>query len=183
MDFLKNLEYTLFYWINKGWTNPFFDKLFPAITDWHKTDNFKYIFIPALILFLLFFYRKKGALLVLGILTTVGITDYFCHSILKQVFHRLRPPVLGLDVIIRAPYGSFSFPSNHAANIAATATFLSIFFPKLRWFFVTYATLICLSRVYVGVHFVSDVLAGAIVGTLIGWMMAQLFGKLIKRYG
>ena len=184
MDFLKDLEHTLFYWINKAWANPFFDSLFPAITDWHKTDSFKYVFIPSLILFLLFYYRKKGALLILGLLTTTGVTDFICSQLLKNNIQRLRPPLDGLDVILRAPhFGTYSFPSNHAANIVALATFLSIFFPKLKWVFVIYAFLICLSRVYVGVHYVSDVLAGAIFGLLIGWLVAQLFGKLIKRYG
>lgn len=60
-----------------------------------------------------------------------------------------------------------SFPSNHATNMFAAAFILSAFFPRGRYYFYTFAALVALSRVTLGVHYPSDILGGAVLGTVI----------------
>lgn len=94
--------------------------------------------------------------------------------LLKPLFERARPT----DVILRIPKEeSFSFPSGHTVNAFFIAMFLGLFFPRLRIPMFLLATLTGLSRIYCGVHFPTDVLAGAIVGMV----LAYLFQKMLTR--
>lgn len=77
---------------------------------------------------------------------------------IKPLVARLRPD--GSD--------GFSFPSGHATIAFACAVVLAKKEPRLRWLWFTLATLISLSRVYLGKHFPLDVLAGALIGLIIG---------------
>jgi undecaprenyl-diphosphatase len=79
---------------------------------------------------------------------------------IKLLVDRPRP---GLDPLVRLPTDP-SFPSGHAATSFAGATMLSAFAPRYRWVFFTLATLIAFSRIYVGVHWPIDVVAGAVLG-------------------
>ena len=67
-----------------------------------------------------------------------------------------------------------SFPSTHATIAFAIATPVFLFYPILGLLFYFFALLVSLSRVYVGVHYVSDVMAGAILGTGVSWLIASL---------
>lgn len=64
--------------------------------------------------------------------------------------------------------GAFSFPSNHAANTAAAAAFFQILYPRSGWLSWPLVLAIGLSRVYIGAHYLTDVLGGWVVGGLIG---------------
>jgi undecaprenyl-diphosphatase len=77
--------------------------------------------------------------------------------------------------------GSYSFPSNHAFNNFAAATFIYRFFPKLKWALFITAVLIAVSRVYLGLHYPSDVLGGAILGSISGYFFASLIQWIEKR--
>jgi membrane-associated phospholipid phosphatase len=82
------------------------------------------------------------------------------------------------------PYGHAlqSFPSAHAATAAGLAIGLAVLYPRGRWLFVTFALLACLQRIDAQAHFLSDVLAGAALGTMIGaivfWREIAWPGKL-----
>jgi undecaprenyl-diphosphatase len=71
-----------------------------------------------------------------------------------------------------------SFPSSHASNNFFAATALSSYFPRGKYFFYTIATLIALSRVFVGVHYPIDITTGAILGTMIGIFISKIFLRL-----
>jgi undecaprenyl-diphosphatase len=58
----------------------------------------------------------------------------------------------------------FSFPSSHAVNNFAAALILAFFFPQNKWWFFGFAALVAFSRVYVGVHYLFDVIGGAVIG-------------------
>lgn len=114
---------------------------------------------------------RREALLggpVLG--AAVGLTD-FVGGQLKWVFERVRPCRALAEAVKIEPSGCgglFSFPSNHAANTAAIAAFLQVLYPKSGWVTWPIVALIGFARVYIGAHYVTDVLGG--------WMLGGVFG-------
>jgi undecaprenyl-diphosphatase len=101
------------------------------------------------------------------VLTTVPVcflADLLAYGI-KLAVDRPRP---GLDPLVRLPTDP-SFPSGHAATSFAGATMLSAFAPRYRVVFLLLAAGIAFSRVYVGVHWPFDVLAGAALGAALGY--------------
>jgi membrane-associated phospholipid phosphatase len=68
---------------------------------------------------------------------------------------------------------SMSFPSSHAANMGAMASYFSVKYPKTRWIVIPIALIIAYSRIYVGVHYPTDVLAGLLLGIGCGWFILR----------
>ncbi len=94
------------------------------------------------------------------------------NAVLKDLVDRSRPPgAIGLDALVGVP-GSPSFPSGHAMTAFAVAAAVALLAPRLRWVMLGAAGVIAMSRVYLGVHFWLDVLAGAAFGAAIGAMIA-----------
>jgi membrane-associated phospholipid phosphatase len=116
--------------------------------------------------------------------------------ILKDVFERLRPshnpevgPYLHFYMIgPNNPYlgGQFGFVSSHAANLAAMFAFVLPYLKKYTfsiYLLGIYVFLVAYSRVYLGVHFPSDVLCGALLGLFIGWLFRRhLFAQVIQKW-
>ncbi len=116
------------------------------------------------------FSKKKIALLGIGSLATSGIII----QILKRVFGRPRP--LAILASVHTFGNSFrcsSFPSGHAATVFAAATILSFSYKKFAPLFYLLAFGVGYSRVYLGLHFLSDV----IIGGIIGYVISKLFLK------
>jgi undecaprenyl-diphosphatase len=112
----------------------------------------------------------------------VGAADGLGNWAFKKTFQRPRPPeTQNLVVTVRAPFGGYSFISNHATNMFALATYTTAFFPAMAIPAFTVATLVAYSRVYNGVHFPSDVLAGALFGALVGLVISKLCKKILKK--
>jgi membrane-associated phospholipid phosphatase len=115
--------------------------------------------------------NRREALLggpVLG--AAVGLTD-FVGGQLKWVFERVRPCRALAEAVKIEPSGCgglFSFPSNHAANTAAIAAFLQVLYPKSGWITWPIVALIGFARVYIGAHYVTDVLGGWMLGGVLG---------------
>jgi undecaprenyl-diphosphatase len=102
---------------------------------------------------------------------------------IKAAVDRSRPPSeMGLHAVGAVP-GSPSFPSGHAMSAFAVATAIAVLAPRLRWPVLALAALIGFSRVYLGVHFWIDVLAGAALGIAIGGLIAIAFRRLAARAG
>lgn len=134
-------------------------------------------------------YGWRGALIVsVGIAVAVTVADQTCATLIRPVVQRLRPahpdsPIVSLVHIVNGYRGGhYGFPSCHAANTLAVATFLSLVFRKRRgicvalWAWVVFN---CYSRIYLGVHYPGDLLAGGLIGMLSG----GLAGVLTKRAG
>lgn len=147
----------------------------------------KYIWIPfyALLLFLLIKNNKRQWwLVVLSLILLVTLTDQISVKLFKDVFLRLRPchePLLeGMVRTLNGHCGgSYGFVSSHAANTFGLAVFVgTVLRSKYRFllpFLLIWAALISYSRVYLGVHYPGDVIAGGIVGALTGYLLYLLF--------
>jgi undecaprenyl-diphosphatase len=104
-------------------------------------------------------------------------------SLLKDLVDRARPALADptLEALVATP-GSPSFPSGHAATAFAAAVAVGAFYPRLRWPLLALAGLVGLSRIYLGVHYWIDVLAGAVLGTLLAlavvWTTRRVQGWL-----
>jgi membrane-associated phospholipid phosphatase len=96
------------------------------------------------------------------------------NAVIKELVDRHRPPLsMDLDALVALP-GSPSFPSGHAMSAFAVAAAIAVLAPRTRWAVLGVAAAIAFSRVYLGVHFWIDVLAGAALGIAIGVGVAVL---------
>ena len=118
----------------------------------------------------------------LGMFATLGsvLLASFASTWAKGVFDRARPPLsdVGISAIAVLPR-SASFPSGHATTAFAAAAALAVMRPSLRWWAFGLAAAVAFSRVYLGVHFAGDVLAGALLGGATG----AALGLLARRIG
>ena len=100
---------------------------------------------------------------------------------LKYSFNRDRPYVTYPDINKKAKGGSPSFPSGHSSSAFATATSVSLFYPK--WYIIVpsylYAGTVAYSRMDLGVHYPSDVLAGAVIGSGCAYITWKVNQKLL----
>ncbi len=110
---------------------------------------------------LLFAFNKKNRknLHVLWITLIIG---YLITSLLKTLIARERPETLLIEET------GFSFPSGHAVAVFAPIQLIKNYFPELKIYWIILAVLVLLSRLYLGAHYLSDVVAGALTGYIIG---------------
>ncbi len=184
LEMLQNWDAALFQCINGSLSNPVFDALLP----WFREKWFwmpVYLFVAA---FALLNFRGRGCVILLGLVLTVGLSDFTSSSLVKKNVQRLRPcndPAMFEKVQVRVPCGGgYSFTSSHAANHFAAAVFLIAMFGGLaRWVrpaALTWAGLIAFAQVYVGVHYPGDVLCGAVLGAVLGWWTATIWQRMNK---
>lgn len=169
MEFLYSIDLTVFYFFNHTISTGFLDKFFSIITDVNKW------YIAYIILIGIAFFKggRRGKIAVLGLILLIIVTDQTGYRILKEFFERVRPCNALTDAITPVGCaGGFSFPSNHALNNFAAAVFLLRIFPANKWIFLIVATLISISRIYLGVHYPSDVIGGALIGVAFGYLFS-----------
>ncbi len=158
---LQSLDAALFRFINQSLSNPFFDWLMPVLSG-------NKLFVPAVIVasaWLIWKQRTRGALCVAFVLLAVALGDPLIINSIKHAVGRPRPFVSMPECItLVGRTSSFSLPSAHAANMAAAAMVAFLFFRRSWRFMVPLAAGVAFSRVYNGVHYVSDVLLGATLG-------------------
>ena len=181
-DFILRLDHALLLRINSLHA-PWLDELMWLLSS-------KWINIPVSILIFAGlktqFSWKKSFLLLGSTLAVVSLSDVISTHLFKDVFERLRPshhPVLHhyLHYYFIAPDnpylgGRYGFVSSHAANLAAMFTVINPFLPyrkNSRIALGFYVLVVCYSRIYLGVHYPSDILCGALLGILIGFVFRQ----------
>ncbi len=179
---IENIDTELLLLIN-GANSDFFDTLMYGISN-------KFIWLPLYIIMLWFvwkYYRKNAFWVVITFVLIVAIADFISVHMFKNIFLRYRPchnhdllPLLHL--VNNTCGGKYGFISSHACNTAAVATLSFLFFRKkntaLVIITILYSLLNCYSRIYLGVHYPSDVIAGAIVGVVISLPAILVVKKL-----
>jgi undecaprenyl-diphosphatase len=169
IEFLYSIDLSIFYFINHTLSSPFLDRFFSILTN---VNNW---YIAYIILLGISFFKggSKGKLAVLGVILLIFVTDQLTHKVIKEIFERARPCNALPDVLTPLGCtGSFSFPSNHAVNNFAAAVFFYRLFPNLKWVLFITAFLVAVSRPYLGLHYPSDILVGAIIGAAFGCLFS-----------
>lgn len=180
VDFLYSLDQAIFYFVNHTLGTPLLDVTMPWLTDINQHWVGRGLLI-GLWLLLLVRAGKEGRIAALLLIPTIVFSDQLSSSVLKFMFDRPRPCHTLVDVRLLVPCGSgYSFPSSHAVNGFAAATVLSHYFGRWWWGFFGFAFLLALSRVYVGVHYPSDVIGGATIGLLCGWGVVRAYEYAVR---
>lgn len=173
LGWLDGLDLSLLLLVNRSFEHPFLNAVMPALTDPHRVAWIAYGLTPAALGLWLWRERRRALQVLFVALLALGAADLLAYRALKPWIARPRPESASSAVVLRAPAGgAFGFPSNHAANAAAAAAVLSTAYPGARFVFWALAALIAYSRVYCGAHYPGDVLAGLLLGALIGYPWA-----------
>lgn len=164
------------FWDNAMWT-------FTGIVTW----------VPMVLFILYIVFRNqlfKEALLVLvSIALAILLSDQLSSSFFKPLFHRYRPSHHPdykdiVDLVKGFRGGQFGFISGHATNSFALAVFFSYLFKNrfVTIFILLWAVLNSYSRIYLGVHFISDILGGFVFGSLIGFLVYNIYVLVRVRF-
>jgi undecaprenyl-diphosphatase len=183
LDKLQQLDRELFVYLN-GLGSETFDPLWAIITK-----QTSWIPVFAIIMYLAF--KRLGwrhALLVVGMVALlITITDQSTNFI-KYTVHRLRPgnnpELAGLIRSVQNRH-SFSFISGHASSSMAVAFFLyNVLHPYIKYmgFFFIWPLIFAYSRIYLGLHYPGDIVAGYTFGLFTGWLILKLYIFLRDKY-
>ena len=179
------MDESLLLWINQSWQHPMLDVFF----EWVSAKNsFSFPLLLIILVFLGLRFKQPGWYLGLSLILVAASGD-LVGNILKSLFAQARP-CLDYWEVIRMPHAETTrclqstsgMPSNHALNFFATFTFLSFFVRNHRITLtsIVLCLFVALSRVYLGEHFPSQVLSGAIIGIIYGLSIALIFNKFFK---
>lgn len=177
-NWIQMLDNFLLFYIQENLRTPLLDKVMPLIT---KLGDGGALWIILMIIFLISKkYRKIGVMIFLGL----GFCFITGNLILKPLIARTRPfDLLGYSqLFIQAPK-DFSFPSGHTMASFASAVVLWKNNRTMGTAALIIAILIGFSRLYLFVHFPSDVVAGIVLGSLWGILAVKSYSKLVKNFG
>jgi undecaprenyl-diphosphatase len=182
LDFLHAIDVSLFRVFNTDLAHPWLDQAMLAISD-----RLTWVAVAVIAIATAFFKRGSTMLpFVVSLGLTLGVADLVTYQVLKPTFARARPcyQLEAVRLVTERCGSDYGFPSNHAANSMASAVAIALAVRRrvAAWPFVI-AVLVGASRVYLGVHFPFDVLAGFVVGALTAWGVHAAFQRAMLRWG
>ncbi len=167
-----------------GTHTPWLDDAMLAITG-------NLVWLPLYIALLVIVFRKFGwkvaVIILLSIAVVITLTDQTSVNAFKERFLRLRPcHEDGLKEqlhMVKNCGGQYGFVSSHATNTFGVAIFLLALLRNwwLSLLLICWALIVSYSRVYLGVHYPVDIMGGALLGSLIGYLSFVVFKYAIKR--
>ena len=178
MQFIENIDFSILYWIQENLRCAFLDVIFPFFST--VCNNGEIWIVAGIVLLFFKKYRRYGIFLLVALL----LGSLIGNEIIKPLVARVRPcnAVSTLpDMLVSVP-SSFSFPSGHTVSSVVGATVLTRANKRFGYAAIPVAALIAFSRLYVFVHFPTDVLTGAILGFAIGFLCVTFGNKLFDRY-
>ena len=171
-----NLDWSILQGIQHNMVCPFLDVLMPKITALGNGGAIWLLVAGGLLCTRK--YQKQGVLLLGGL----ALGALVGNGVLKHLIARPRPCWLDSSVHLRiASPSDYSFPSGHTLASAVGASMLTMTNRKFGWAAIPVAVLITFSRLYLYVHFPSDILGGAILGVLIGVCTYVWGGKRLEK--
>lgn len=182
-DFITNIDFSILYWIQDNLRNSFMDFVMPLFSNL-QDGGLIWISIAVVMLFF-----KRTRYCGIAVLLAMGIDTLITEYGIKNVVCRVRPCNLVDDVnmLVEKPT-SYSFPSNHSASAFAGAVAVMLTIKKKAWTIpaFVFSGIIAFSRMYVFVHFPSDVLVGILLGSTISVLVCFLmkitgFKALLER--
>lgn len=180
-DFHGAVDETIFRAIN-GLKLPVLDALFVLASS----PYFGIAGVTIIALWCIWHFKKRFVYGLVPLAVAITVTDAVGHRFIKPFFGRMRPCfALPADHVRRLVEVSNvgSLPSLHAANAFAAATVITLLVPRSAWVAMPVAALVALSRVGVGVHWPSDILAGAVFGALVAVGTMELTQRLFGHFG
>lgn len=189
LDWLESLDRDIVLFVN-GFHTPFLDEFMWIVSA-------KLTWIPFYLLLLFLFFRKtswkQAGIFLLVAIAAVGLSDFISSQLIKDTVMRYRPShhAVLTDKLHFYTFddgevykgGMYGFVSSHAANFFAVCTFaylsLRQYYPRIWWVFGI-AVLVAFSRLYLGVHYLSDLVCGGALGALIAWLLYRFVFLNIK---
>ena len=175
LDILISIDKVCFLFVNNSLSNSLFDIIMPLF------DDTKY-FIPIMLLPFLYavVYDKKNRWKLVVLIPLIIIVVDQSGLFLKKIILRPRPwagmaPEFVNHLVVEKGR-NYSFPSNHSANMSGLAVVFSAIYYQYKYLFWSIAGIVIFSRVYIGVHYPSDVIAGCLMGTLFGLLLIKSWG-------
>ncbi|MDX1629854.1 MAG: phosphatase PAP2 family protein [Fulvivirga sp.] len=147
-------------------------------------------FYVVLLIWMVKEYKWKGLLFALAAGCAVGLADFIISGLMKPFFQRYRPsrdPAIedGLVHIVNGYYGGrYGFASSHAGTSFALATFVYLLFcDNYKWIILIFvwAALMSYTRIYLGVHYPGDIMVGALVGIITGYLFFLIAQRIMRK--
>ncbi|HOU85612.1 MAG TPA: phosphatase PAP2 family protein [Spirochaetota bacterium] len=176
-DIIEKTDYMLLMFVRDNLSSLVCDRLFVYIS---RAGNSAFLWMVSAVIFL--FFKKTRPAAFLTVIVFVFELIFF-EVILKNALARPRPFVeYGLNIIIPPP-PTFSFPSGHALSSFSSAVIFYHFIGRKALPFILMALLISFSRIYLLVHYPSDVAAGALFGILTAYGAVRIYEHLVISSG
>ena len=185
LEELLQLDKQLFLYLN-GLGNPSWDNFWQFISN-------KFSALPLYLFLLILAYRRFGLrktiVLVVSVAILITISDQL-SNLFKYGTTRLRPchdtTISSIMRLVKSYCGGkYGYFSAHASNTFALAVFFYILLKfelkNMGLLLLIWASLVAYSRIYIGVHFPLDILTGAIIGSLLGWLFTKFYIFVVRK--